>query len=552
MGPDSKERVVSGMISGKEELYRVTPVKGEPYIVNKSHILSLKRYLSPGEHEIVNISVEDYLRKGPVKIAMKGWRTGVDFPEKEVPIDPYFLGVWLGDGNSSNCGITSADKEIIEYYFELGEKYGLGVSKYGKDNSATYRLTMGKSKKGQQKEGRNYILKVLRDLNLLNNKHIPDIYRLNSREVRLQVLAGLIDTDGHKDSSNTIEYLTKSEKLADDMIYLCRSLGFAAYKRKRTPSYCPGCVRLRAKKDIVNGVCRICKGELVKKGYWVFCISGDLSEVPVKLPRKVCTPRKQPKNVLVTGIKVEPTGTGEYFGFELTGDGLFLLGDFTVTHNTTLISALFNHLLNKKVTCIFVTSDSFRRFSVDDVFSFINKYLAPAILVFEDIDLVGYDRKFGISSVIGPLLSSLSGIEAPRKPIVVVGTTNRIGSLDKAMTRPCRFDRKLHIDYPKEEELKELFEKFSGKPAPKKLLEQKKLTGAHVKEICNTAQLLALQNKGRFEDYVDQAIDTVVESFHVGAGDQIGFKPTYPGELDYGEEELQKNDETGDRENRQW
>ena len=63
---------------------------------------------------------------------------------------------------------------------------------------------------------------------------------------------------------------------------------------------------------------------------------GDLLMGPVRIKRKMLPPRKQIKSVLRTGITVQPAGYGEYFGFELDSDGLFLLGDFTVTHNTQL------------------------------------------------------------------------------------------------------------------------------------------------------------------------------------------------------------------------
>jgi len=190
---------------------------------------------------------------------------------------------------------------------------------------------------------------------------------------------------------------------------------------------------------------------------------------------------------------------------------------------TSTVSGIFNYLLKKGITCVYVTSESFRHQPISAVFSFINKYLSPAVLVFEDVDLVGYSRDSNLSNVIGPLLSALNGIDAPRNPIVVIGTTNRIDVLDKAVTRPCRFDRKLHIDYPDERELKILFKKFVGEEPPERLLQQKKITGAHVREIANTMKLLQQKKGGSILDYAEEAIDTVVENFHVGAGNSIGF-----------------------------
>ena len=84
MGPDSTPRVVQSLATGSEELYKVTPVKGDPYVVNESHILSLKRTSAhagdPRRGEVVNVGVLDYINAAPnFRHMHKGWRTGVDF-----------------------------------------------------------------------------------------------------------------------------------------------------------------------------------------------------------------------------------------------------------------------------------------------------------------------------------------------------------------------------------------------------------------------------------------------------------------------------------------
>jgi len=66
-------------------------------------------------------------------------------------------------------------------------------------------------------------------------------------------------------------------------------------------------------------------------------ISGHLDGIPCKVLRKKARPRKQIKNVLRTGFKIDPKNKGEYFGFEVVGpDNLFLMGDFTVAHNSRI------------------------------------------------------------------------------------------------------------------------------------------------------------------------------------------------------------------------
>ena len=79
----------------------------------------------------------------------------------------------------------------------------------------------------------NIIRTELKNLNVLNNKHIPDLYLKNSRKIRMAVLAGIIDTDGSFESGGYSITLA-NERLFDDMIQLIRSLGFLAYKHPVT------------------------------------------------------------------------------------------------------------------------------------------------------------------------------------------------------------------------------------------------------------------------------------------------------------------------------
>ena len=76
--------------------------------------------------------------------------------------------------------------------------------------------------------------------------------------------------------------------------------------------------------------------------YYRLSISGDLSALSLRIARKraAVAPRRQKKVATRTGFTVDPVGVGEYAGFELDNDGRFLLGDFTVTHNTRLAAEI--------------------------------------------------------------------------------------------------------------------------------------------------------------------------------------------------------------------
>jgi hypothetical protein len=188
------------------------------------------------------------------------------------------------------------------------------------------------------------------------------------------------------------------------------------------------------------------------------------------------------------------------------------------TGKTSSVKAFFNILFRRHITCIYISDASFSRFSVEQVFSFINTYLAPCLVVFEDIDLVAMDRRMGGSKIIGPLLSAMNGIEETVKPIVILATTNRPEVLDAAVTRPCRFDRKIKVDYPTVQELERIFQKVAGFAAPKGMFIQPektemRLTGAHVEEIYRTAALTALSTKRTAKECVVEAYETVSKHF---------------------------------------
>ncbi|KKL84061.1 hypothetical protein LCGC14_1968460, partial [marine sediment metagenome] len=234
MGPDSKPRQVQSTTKGKGELYWVIPKKGLVYIVNKYHVLSLR--MSPvrigRKSRTIEISVGEYLKTSTTfKHHAKEWRTGVDFAEQGILLDPYLLGLWLGDGDRRRPCFTNIDPEIIDWLIIHGRKLHLPAKFYKTSNTAKHIALTGKRGGGRSSRGQNTIQNSLEYYGLVKAKHVPHVYKANSREVRLQVLAGLIDTDGSL-ASNCYEIVQKSRRLSDDIVFLARSLGLAAYLKK--------------------------------------------------------------------------------------------------------------------------------------------------------------------------------------------------------------------------------------------------------------------------------------------------------------------------------
>ena len=326
MGSDSTPRTVLSLARGREEMYWIRQNKGIDYRVNKSHILSLKKSRQEGSGnrgDIINISVEDYLKKSDkFKSNYKGYKVPVEFPEKPLDIEPYYLGIHLGDGDKSTCNITNQDPEIIEYIEKYAEKLRFRVSIYDyKDRCNRYSIS-GKNEAGE------VFIEKLRKLDIINNKHIPQQYLINSKENRLQLLAGLLDSDGYySKNDNTFEIVQKNKKLAEQIVFLCNSLGFR--------------VSMKEKKGTIKS--------LNFEGiYYRVSIYGNLEIIPNKVERKKARTTYTGRDWRNTGIKVEFDKVDEYYGFELDGDHLYLLEDMTVTHNTYIASQLKEDILVDK------------------------------------------------------------------------------------------------------------------------------------------------------------------------------------------------------------
>ena len=284
MGDDSTPRNVINLGKGREMMYDIVSTNGDIYTVNESHILSLKCIANKDKYkkgEIYDISLKDYMNlpdsyhnsSGP----LLGYCVDVDFPYKEVNIDPYILGYWLG-----NRSETSND------LFKMLEKY-----------------------------------------NLVNNKHIPHIYKCNSRKIRLHLLAGIIDSITTTSNNNKYDIIQNNEKLLDDIIYLARSLGFSCSKKEEI------------------------KKEINEEIYYKICIyGGKLEIIPVKCETKKIQALKVTDNALTTRIKVVPKGIDYYYGVELDGNHRYLLGSFTVTHNTVIGLNIISQLKKKALIIV--------------------------------------------------------------------------------------------------------------------------------------------------------------------------------------------------------
>ncbi len=163
---------------------------------------------------------------------------------------------------------------------------------------------------------KNPFLVALRELNLIKNKHMPIVYLFNSREVRLELLAGLIDSDGSLNyAESRYRFDQKDKKLVDAVSYLARSLGFRAS------------MHINAMREVTlpQGT------KIMSEMHYTFISGSGIEQIPCRTPRKQVNPNYEARSSYARyGAKAKSIGYGKYIGFELDGDGSFLLSDFTV------------------------------------------------------------------------------------------------------------------------------------------------------------------------------------------------------------------------------
>jgi hypothetical protein len=137
-------------------------------------------------------------------------------PEKNLPLDPYVLGAWLGDGFSAEG--NGEDQEVFDNIKKFFKIHWSRATIADNDNFFVINFEGLKS--------------VLNSIGLLNNKHVPEEYLWASEEQRLSLLQGLMDTDGCANKDGSVEFCNTNFNLAESVAILARSLGHKATIRE--------------------------------------------------------------------------------------------------------------------------------------------------------------------------------------------------------------------------------------------------------------------------------------------------------------------------------
>jgi len=371
IGSNGKKCKVRGVYpQGIKDLYRVSFNDGVSILVCKEHLFSVRSRSfgyntknSRRKKDIV-LSISDMLNKDLTlevsatennnrkykyktyykeKSGNSKWQIPIvdpiEFISDELELNPYLLGLILGDGGitQKNISFTTKDYEIVDYIKQVLPENSQIIenvkSKYG------YRLT---KKTGHT----NPIIQVLKKLNLMgcgsHNKFIPDVYKYSSINDRLELLKGLMDTDGTCSLSKNgnfegTEFSTTSEKLCNDVIEIVHSLGGIARKKSRKTSYTHNGI----KKD-------------GKRSYRVNIKLPDGMN-PFKLKRKYDlynTPNKYKVGRYIKDIQFEGKGEAVCISVD-SEDKLYVTEHAIVTHNTTstVIAALETEVKRTLIIC---------------------------------------------------------------------------------------------------------------------------------------------------------------------------------------------------------
>jgi phosphate starvation-inducible PhoH-like protein len=320
----------------------------------------------------------------------------VEFEPREVPLDPYALGLLLGDGcltTSTTPSFTTVDPELADALEEALP--GIELRRKG---TVDYVLRHVEGHRGGVIVS-NPVTLAIRDLGLAgtrsSTKFVPDRYLYNSRDARLAVLQGLLDSDGgpvtQRARTCRIQYTTCSRRLADDVVFLVRSLGGVGYCRRRVAAGRPP--------GHANG-----RPVHHRSDAFVLDIRLPAELEPFRLARKRDVYRELGGGRPMRFVdSIEPAGETDTVCIQVAAaDSLYVTDDFLVTHNT----------LNDS----FIILDEAQNTSPEQIKMFLTRLgFNSRMVVTGDVTQIDLpkDQASGLL-VIGEILKRVEGIEFVR------------------------------------------------------------------------------------------------------------------------------------------
>ena len=287
------------------------------------------------DDDTLDITIENYLKLNKTtKDHLVLFKVeGIHWPKKDVEMDPYLFGLWLGDGLSAGTGFSlnyKSDFETLAYWENWAQENEAIITK---DDRYKFSIVSKKNKEAGISGLCNRVeeaplKKYLRKYNLLNNKHIPNEYLTNDRDTRLKVLAGLIDTDGSVRAEGREIRICQGPanyRIIEDAYTLAMSLGFSCGVKEGTSQWT----------DEKSGDKKFSTyKELTITGHKIY-------EIPTLLSRKKLMPIEnatqllRSKSFMSSKFNLLKAGIGPYVGWQLHDKrGRFCMKDGLVQHNT--------------------------------------------------------------------------------------------------------------------------------------------------------------------------------------------------------------------------
>jgi len=354
-----------------------------------------------------------------------------------------------------------------EDYFNKQNNYRPGLK--------GYKVSVDFQSKGESQKSAYLLGSLLKGgllYNLIKNKYFPYKFLHNNRKIRLSLLSGLIDANGYKYKQG-YKIIQNNKKFSDDIVYLSRSLGFKTTIKK-------------------------CEKHINKIGfehiYYCIHIDGDVWKIPCKVETKKFHKGKKQKNVLKYDFDIVEKGVGNYYGFTVDKDGLFLLGDFTVTHNTTLAKAIIEELGADKLV---LNSSDDRK--IDTIRNKVNEFVKTKSSKQGMRRIVFMDEADGLTNAAQDALRNL--METYSKNALFILTCNTLNKISDAIQSRCV---NIQFSNPKKEEiveyLKMICENENMKYTDGGLLRIIDINYPSIRNCVQVLQSLYTEGKGATED----------------------------------------------------
>ncbi len=343
MGNDSTPRRVTKTSTSKKKSYIVTPSKGQKFLCNSDTKFSVKgilprisiikknnnkygvvfskqcsetirsfatmneaeNFILTLKEDIYDMPFSEYEELSSNKQSQCYlYHIGLNFQEKILPMDPYLIGYWLGHGTSRDPVVTILFDEIATEFTTILQNYNLTIKQRGKK-------LYGILYDGKRGIGKNVFKNTLKTCNLINNKHIPDIYKYNSYENRMRLLAGIIDSNGNA-YGTYIDICQINIDLANDISYLAYSLGFMVSKKEVIKS------------SEYKGVTKYGISQKIT------IFGNNIENIPCILERKKCKKGLANKRSSCNKFSIQESKSKTFYEIEVDGDGHYLTDDFMV------------------------------------------------------------------------------------------------------------------------------------------------------------------------------------------------------------------------------